>query len=157
MSIPTEGEPAPCSGGGGAVFGFSSEGEGVKRGQSTTYKGTALPNSGPPGTSLNLLIRMQEDRSIKGAVQSLETTFHPLSFEAHKPISSDTTLSRKKTQKTQQQKKPRYFGRAHYILLPCKKPSWKVGERETIRYGFTWNRMWSTLVFVSWQQGSSEL
>lgn len=35
----------------------------------------------------------------RGAVQSLETTFHPSSFEAHKPISSDTTLSRKNSNK----------------------------------------------------------
>lgn len=39
-------------------FGFSSEGEGVKGGHSTTHKGTAPPNSDPPGTSLNLLVRL---------------------------------------------------------------------------------------------------
>lgn len=43
-------------GGRGPVLGIFSEGEGVKRGQSTTHKGTALPNNAPPGTSLNLLV-----------------------------------------------------------------------------------------------------
>jgi len=52
----------------------------------------------------NLLVRLPEDRGTRGAVQSLETTFQLQSFEARKPVSSDTTLG---------SKKPRYFSRAH--------------------------------------------
>lgn len=43
----------------------------------------------------NLLIRLQEDRGTRGAVQSLETTFLLLSFEAHKPVPSEVTLGSK--------------------------------------------------------------
>lgn len=96
----------------------------MKGGQSTTCKGTALPTSGPtrhfPPTAWlsnsllghrgqfhtqpaphyrqqNLLMKLQEDRSTRGAAQSLETTFQLHSFEAHKPISSDIILGSKKS------------------------------------------------------------
>lgn len=123
-------------GGGGAVLRLFSGGEGMKGGQSTVCKGTALPTRDPPGASLplhgplticwdmkchtlspshygqqTLLVRLQEDRGKRGAVQSLETTCQLWSFEAHKPMSSSATLGSKKKEKPWFSD---FFSRAHH-------------------------------------------